>query len=351
MRSEKRISLLGISSILFLLCIGTKVIAAEADTLTFGFPFKSSSFSDLPVIIAQEKGFFKTEGLEVKTIRFDNPFDAFAGLAEGKVDVAGLNTVGFLEYYEAKPGNKIISSSVPGVPYFLVGDRRIKKVENLKKAKVLLRSNYQFFIMDAMMQKHELSLKDVVAIRAPMPLPQIFANLDRKEFDATLIPAYAEYELKNLKNTHRIVEVVSELPLFVYSYEISSDRVINKHPDKLNKFIKALIRSTRFLNNLDHLEEVAEIIKKLNLVPYVNRDYLRESVKAVVGTGTFSVNGGLYHDKFFEFTTDELFKFKMIKKKFKLAEVSNKEFVNKAINAMGPIDDIKGPRPCSVPAP
>lgn len=327
------------------------LLAAKKNTVKFGVPLKYYTFLDLPVIVGRHKGFFESEGLDVKIVNFDNPRQAFIGLIAGHADVTHINSAIFLQFYQGEKRIKIISSSVPGMPYSLVGDQKIKTAEDLKKAKVLVRSKFDSFVIAAMMQNYELSLADVKVISAEVPLPEVLYTLDRKVFDAGLVPAYAGYELIRFKNLHRIVEVVKELPLFVYSYEISSSDFIRKHPDKLRKFTSGLVKSTRFLTKPEHIDELVQISMKLKLFPFVKPNYLKDSIKAVIDAGAYSVNGGVYYDEFSEFTITKLFEFKMVKERIKLSEVWNKRFIIETIKSFGPVDGPKGPRPCSVHAP
>src|SRR5215469_1463263 len=64
--------------------------AATAQTVTVG---AASTLSDAPIYIADQKGFFRAEGLNVKVVNFRSAADMVAPLGTGELD-AGAGSAG-----------------------------------------------------------------------------------------------------------------------------------------------------------------------------------------------------------------------------------------------------------------
>src|SRR3982074_2630451 len=68
--------------------------AAVAETVTVG---AASTVSDAPIYIADRKGFFRAEGLDVKVTNFRSASDMVAPLGAGQLD-AGAGSAGAALY-------------------------------------------------------------------------------------------------------------------------------------------------------------------------------------------------------------------------------------------------------------
>ena len=89
--------------------------AATAQTVTVG---AASTISDAPIYIAEKKGFFRAEGIEVKVINFRSAADMVAPLGTGQLD-AGAGSAGASLYNAVARGIRIRivadkASSPPG---------------------------------------------------------------------------------------------------------------------------------------------------------------------------------------------------------------------------------------------
>jgi NitT/TauT family transport system substrate-binding protein len=104
-----------------------------------------------PLFVAQEKGFFAKEGIEVSLIRNDDHTAAFAGLAAGHVDAVagGLQDVAVFSEPGEEPLLCVLANDDTRGADGIVADRDIRSIADLegKTVGVPVGSTSQFYSM------------------------------------------------------------------------------------------------------------------------------------------------------------------------------------------------------------
>src|SRR5712691_731436 len=164
--------------------------SAAAQAITVG---ATSSTSDAPIYIADKKGYFRDEGLEVKVVSFRSAADMVAPLGAGQIE-AGAGSAGLYNAVARGIRIKIVAdkaSSPPGyggtkilVRKDHVESGRYKELTDLKGMKFAMNapgvSNTS--TLNTLLKSAGLKYSDVETV--DMPLPDHVAALKNKSVDA-----------------------------------------------------------------------------------------------------------------------------------------------------------------------
>ena len=150
-----------------------------------------------PLIVAQEKGYFKSTGLEVKMIAPADPNDPPKLVAAGKVDLAvSYQPQLHVQVSEGLPLARIGTLvSTPLNSLVALEGGPIKSIKDLKGKKIGFSvGGFEDALLAAMLSKHNLSIKDVELINVNFSLsPSIVAG----KVDA-VIGAFRNFELNQM---------------------------------------------------------------------------------------------------------------------------------------------------------
>jgi NitT/TauT family transport system substrate-binding protein len=268
---------------------------AAAQTITVG---AAATTSDAPIFIADRKGYFKEEGLDVKVASFKSASDMVAPLGTGQLD-AGAGSASAGLYNAVARGIKIRivadkASSAPGygatkivVRKDHVDSGRYREVKDLKGMKFAMNapgvSNTS--TLNTLLKSAGLKYSDVETV--DLPLPEHVTVLKNKAVDAAAsvepAPTIA------VKNGDAVVIKSDDeiLPHHQIAVLLYSEDFALKRPDAARRFMRAYIRAVRFYN--DALKDgrldgpsADEVIAILSEATPIKR---RDIYKAITPTG------------------------------------------------------------------
>jgi NitT/TauT family transport system substrate-binding protein len=243
--------LLGLVALAFAFCV-----PAVAQTITVG---ATSSTSDAPIYIADHKGYFRAEGLDVKVVNFRSAADMVAPLGAGQLEAgAGSASAGLYNAVARGIAIKIVAdkaSSPPGyggtkilVRKDHVESGRYREPKDLKGMKFAMNapgvSNTS--TLNTLLKSVGLKYSDVETV--DMPLPDHVAALKNKSVDASASvepgPALA------VRNGDAIVIKSDDeiLPNHQIAVLLFAENFARKRPDAAKNFMRAYIRAVRFYN-------------------------------------------------------------------------------------------------------
>lgn len=229
---------------------------AAAQTITVG---ATSSTSDAPIYIADRKGYFREEGLEVKVVNFRSAADMVAPLGAGQIEAgAGSASAGLYNAVARGIKIKIVAdkaSSPPGyggtkilVRKDHVESGRYRELRDLKGMKFAMNapgvSNTS--TLNTLLKSAGLNYSDVETI--DMPLPDHVAALKNKSVDASASvepgPALA------VRNGDAVVIKSDDeiLPNHQIAVLLYSEEFAVKRAAAARQFMRAYIRAVRFYN-------------------------------------------------------------------------------------------------------
>jgi NitT/TauT family transport system substrate-binding protein len=221
-----------------------------------------------PVVVANEKGYFKDEGLEVKSFNFVSGRAALEALLGGQLELAFMaeyppviaamrhqkfDIVTTLSKYY---GNRIISSSK-------VGFKSVKDLAG-KQIGTTLGSNAAFFT-ELLLEKAKI--KATVVNVAP---PDIVPALSRGDIDAgVMFPDFYPKAAAVLGDKYR--EQIDKD--YIANFVISASPSMMKRKGDLKKFLLALIKGEKFIQ--EHPAEAQDLVYKA-----MKGTYSHETIKA-----------------------------------------------------------------------
>lgn len=106
------------------------VSAAGAQTLKVGYVSRDLNY--LPYFIAQKKGFYAREGIEVDLIAIGRADLQLQALVTGDLHFALINPDGVIAVNEKGANLKIVAGSSNAAPYILVGGKNFRTVDSLR---------------------------------------------------------------------------------------------------------------------------------------------------------------------------------------------------------------------------
>jgi len=239
-----------------LYALPTPTGTAAAQAITVG---ATSSTSDAPIFIADQKGYFRDEGLDVKVTNFRSAADMVAPLGAGQIEAgAGSASAGLYNAVARGIKIKIVAdkaSSPPGygatkilVRKDHVESGRYRLLADLKGMKFAMNapgvSNTS--TLNTLLQSAGLKYSDVETV--DLPLPDHVAALKNKSVDASASvepgPALA------IRNGDAVLIKSDDeiLPNHQIAVLLYSEEFAFKRADAARRFMRAYIRAVRFYN-------------------------------------------------------------------------------------------------------
>src|SRR5713226_4028772 len=118
-----------------LLC-GLFIFAAVGLAQTVKVGYVSKDLNYLPFFVAQKKGFYAAEGLQVDLVFIGRADLQLQALVAGELHFANINPDGIILWNEKGGNLKVVAGSSNSAPYVLVGGKNYKKIDDLKGARL-----------------------------------------------------------------------------------------------------------------------------------------------------------------------------------------------------------------------
>ncbi|MCV6547711.1 MAG: ABC transporter substrate-binding protein [Cohaesibacter sp.] len=203
-----------------------------------------------PIIVAQEKGYFKEQGLDVEIVAPADPSDPPKLAAAGKADLAvSYQPQLHLQVAEGLPLKRV--GTLIGTPLnclLVLGDGPIKRIGDLKGKKVGFSvTGVEEAVLGTMLAQDGLKMSDVELVNVNWSLSP---SLMSKQVDA-VIGAYRNFELNQME-----IEGVEGKCFYPEAEGIPSyDELIyvanpeKMDADKIKRFLAATEKATQFIVN------------------------------------------------------------------------------------------------------
>jgi ABC-type nitrate/sulfonate/bicarbonate transport system substrate-binding protein len=214
-------------------------------------------------IIAEEKGYFKDNGLDAQVFEYESGPPAIAALLAGDVDVAvAADFVGVRNIF-TNPQLKIITQASQHTVFYLLArkDKGIKGPSDMKGKTVgVTRKSAGEFYLGQFLIYNNLRLTDIKII--DLTPSQIINQLESGQLDAAVIFDPHAYNLaKKLGNQVSLWSAQGNQKIFALTY--STDEFTQKHPEIIVKYLRSLIQAEEYTTEYP-LEAQKIIAKKLH---------------------------------------------------------------------------------------
>ena len=245
----------GWSAALALMGLAATITSTRAQSVPVNVGIANSA-TDAALFVADKKGYFKAEGLDVNFIAFDSGARMIAPFASGDLDVgAGGPSAGLYNAVARGIDIRIVadkSSTPPGRPInFLLVRRdhvesgRYKTLADLKGMKVAgaAPGGAATTTLDKLLEKAGLRIADVE--RVYLGFPQQAIALENKAVDAALPTEPAASEAVKRGSAVRIIGDDEIYPNHQLAAIFYAGQFITKKPDAAQRFMRAYIRGAR----------------------------------------------------------------------------------------------------------
>ncbi len=232
---------------LFLLCLlsifSTRDSAAQ-ERLTLGLTTRTGSTS-LPFVIAQEKGFFKAEGLNAIVVIMQNQV-VVNGVVTRNVDYGGT----FSNFVGAAISGlpvRIVMSAMDGSDHYLVTSASVKRVEDLKGKTFGISSFGGTPHSEAIMILRKFGLnpeKDVTFLQIGGSSSRYTALESGSIQAAMLVPPFNNFAVK--RGFHQLISFNDVMNIPLGGLAVHTQKMKEK-PDEIVRMIKALLRATDYI--------------------------------------------------------------------------------------------------------
>ena len=241
-------------------------------------PQEKITISILPIypaallLIAQEKGYFRANGLEVVIQSFETGRICLDYLQAGRVDVGFMADFVFLdEIFKGSKSLRILGSpaAVEFIHLLALKDHGILQPSDLKGKQVgVARSTVAEFFLGRFLTFNNLSLREVkITYLNPS---EMAAALAHNLVDAVMVWNPITYEIKR-KLGEKIISWPGQTGQKFYEVLVSTDKFIQSNSRALEKLFRALAQAENFIKN-NRAEGQDIVAKQINLDKSVFKD-------------------------------------------------------------------------------
>jgi NitT/TauT family transport system substrate-binding protein len=282
---------------------------------------------------AQENGFYKAEGIDVQLAPYNGDATAMRALAAGEADVAAGVGLGIpLKAIEAGSKLKVILSAAPKMDYLLVAQKSIANAKALEGHSVGISGpgavSYQVPLLMIKAAGGDPAKVQFVAVggSAARTLALVGRKIDGGVLNTSFASRTAKYDY-----LHAIGDAARDLPDFIYTVEVATERTIQQKRAALQAFATGTLRGARWA--MQNPEKAIAISQKL--LPDVAKDEIVAGLTHFSKTEYYNVDGVL-RKQAWDFTLDELVKGGEIKQRLNYSDYVMPEFAQAAAKKLGP---------------
>ena len=313
--------------------------ARAADKVVVG---TGGSASDAPFYLAQDKGFFKDEGLEVDLIVLDSGAKVIAPLGTGELDVgSGALSVGFWNALIRGVKFRIVADhghTEPGYLYQtvfmrkdLIDSGQFKSLKDLKGMRMGFAAQgvTALSLLNEATKFAGIRFEDVTPVY--LSFPQQIAALQNKALDGTMLIEPQATVAVNAGYGARFMDTNEFYPHQQISVIFYSEKFALQRKDVAGRFMRAWLRGARFYNDAIKGgkiagEVVATMANSFNMNPGLVREMYSQAVDVNGAVNAASIQKDL----------DFFLKQGWVSGGIKASDVIDMSFAQEASAALGP---------------
>lgn len=226
-----------------------------------------------PMVIAQEKGFFKEQGVNVKPIYTTNYIDSVSNFISGQADAGFIVLGSLMSLIEQTPDVQIllITDESAGADVILAKPN-IQNIADLKGKRIGVKlGDYGELFVSRLLEKQGLNLTDVTLVNLEgEDIPQ--------NFQAQTIEAgqtWEPYVSQSLKVGAKVLATSDSTPGLMPTVMVFRNKIIQERPQQIKAFLRAWFQAQDHWKA--HPEESKElIVQALKIKP---EDVFTEGIK------------------------------------------------------------------------
>jgi ABC-type nitrate/sulfonate/bicarbonate transport system substrate-binding protein len=222
--------------------------AASAQTkLTVGMPTSPPNVVHFPVIVAQDLGIFKKNGIDVKVVALAGGVKVFRALLSNNIDIA--QAPGTVTSIGISKGSKVkgILASLYKFEASMVVRDNVKTMADLKGKRIGIQQpgGFAHILSKNVLRAAKIDPKDVHFVSiATEDVPALVAD----QVDTAILHVEQEMLAKSkVPSLHAIARMWELSPKQLYTYYAVRDETIQKEPAALQAFVDSVIEATRIM--------------------------------------------------------------------------------------------------------
>jgi NitT/TauT family transport system substrate-binding protein len=232
---------------------------------TVNFAYNTPTLSGtLPIVVAQDFGFFAAEALEVKTVFIRGGPTAMAALVGGGVDYTFVAGVAAVRAIAQNAPMLIISGMQPYMDYTLIGAKGLSTVNDLRGKVVGVTGPggvAEFAAVEGLAKKGMVRDRDYKILYGVGNSPARAQALETGKIQASPFSFLERLELEK-KGFPAIFDIGEAIPGFPFVVIASGKQKIDNDPDGIVALLRAIHRGLDFLKK--NREKVAEAVISKN---------------------------------------------------------------------------------------
>jgi len=210
----------------------------------------SKSLFYLPFYVGQKKGFFAAEGLKAEIVLIGSSSVQLQALIAGDLHFGSFNPDGVIVFNEKGGNLKVIAGVDNAAPYVLIGGKKYKQIEDLKGAKIgvsSLRGGGTSILLDYLKSKGLLHPRDFTLVVISGGTPARLSALESGAIAAAILGIpYSDIAID--QGFNRLGETMEAIPSYQFNSINANPAWTEKNRAIVVKFLKALIRSLRWIH-------------------------------------------------------------------------------------------------------
>ncbi len=237
--------------------------AAAARTITFAYNTPTLS-GTLPIVVAQDFGFFAKEGLEVRTVFIRGGPTAMAALLGGGVDYTFVAGVASVRAIAKNAPMQIISGIQPYMDYTLIAAKGINGVNDLKGKIVGVTGPggvSEFAAVEGLAKKGLVRDRDYKILYGVGNSPARAQALESGKIQASPFSFLEKLKLEK-KGFMPLFDIGEVIPGFPFVVIVSTNQTIEREPQEIVALLRAINRGLDFLKK--NRGQVADAVIRKN---------------------------------------------------------------------------------------
>jgi len=232
---------------LILLC-AAPVRAAELRNITLGLVSPNIS-TQLPIVVAQQAGFFKDEGLSVHSVTIASGGTLMVAiLTSGHADLVVSGVAAIIRAIDRGAPVTVVSGYQNKIDFAMIGSKQVARLEDLRGKIVGVTSAgsfSEFAVMEALKRRGFVRDKDYKLLAAGCTQLRIGA-LKGGKVDAIPLSSGERHTLED-EGYPVLLEIGKVVPEIPFAVAVAAKALTAKEPDLVVRFIRALGKSMQLI--------------------------------------------------------------------------------------------------------
>lgn len=296
-----------------------------------GYPGPSINFQDIALSIAQNKGFFKKNNVDVSITNVNGEALVQQSLISNKLDVGiGGNPV-FFQGAASDSGLKIFLETAPLQQYLLMANKDVTSFNQAANKKVGISSpgNISELLPLIDLRNHGIDINGIERIAVGGSGDRAKSLVSGTTQLSVIVLPYALTLAKGQDGITILDNLGESLKGFKFEAHVTSPSFLKAHRQALIAYSTAMLQATQYV--LDHKDET--VSEYMSLVKGSVQADVEESYDMLIAGGGLDPRGGLSKADY-ETTAKALVEFKVLKKVQPYADIYDTSIRDEALKSI-----------------